>query len=518
MVKGEIAKSQIVLLAVMATVALPFSTQALAGSAQWNSVPINGDWNTAANWMPVTVPNGFTDTATFATSFTTILHLSASTDVNSVVFTTDASAFTITGGMGNFTSFGIDGTGIINNSGKTQVFVSAPPGSAGGEIIFERSATAGTLTAFTNNGEDNTGATRGHMEFISSSTAGNATITNQGGSVNGAQGGETFFGVSSTAGNATLITNGGSNGGNGGFVEFTDNTDGGTARAITNAGGVFDISGLTSVGMGIGSIEGAGNYFLGSKNLSAGGNNLSGTVSGVIADGGMRGGAGGTLTKIGTGTLTLTGANTYTGGTFVNGGVLRVDNATGSGTGSGAVAVNNAGTLSGVGAIQGPVTVHSGGTISPGDSPGTLTINNTLTLNSNATYKFELNSSTAVADKIVANGVTINGANFSFGDLGSGKLSLGKTFIIIDNTSSSSISGVFSNLADGATFTNNGNTYQVSYEGVTGNDLTLTVVPEPTTYAFFILGATLLIAARQEALKRMAVERDASALPLNPAT
>jgi hypothetical protein len=30
-------------------------------------------------------------------------------------------------------------------------------------------------------------------------------------------------------------------------------------------------------------------------------------------------------------------------------------------------------------------------------------------------------------------------------------------------------------LADGSTFTNNGNTYKVSYEGGTGNDLTLTV-------------------------------------------
>ena len=38
--------------------------------------------------------------------------------------------------------------------------------------------------------------------------------------------------------------------------------------------------------MTAGSIEGAGNYFLGSKQLTVGGNDLSTTVSGVIADGG----------------------------------------------------------------------------------------------------------------------------------------------------------------------------------------------------------------------------------------
>ena len=56
-----------------------------------------------------------------------------------------------------------------------------------------------------------------------------------------------------------------------------------------------------------GSIAGAGSYFLGSKELSVGGNNLSTEVSGVIADGGSIGGTGGSLVKTGTGTLTLLG-------------------------------------------------------------------------------------------------------------------------------------------------------------------------------------------------------------------
>src|SRR5438552_7700893 len=39
-----------------------------AGSATWNLNPTSGDWNTASNWTPATVPNGPDDTATFGVS------------------------------------------------------------------------------------------------------------------------------------------------------------------------------------------------------------------------------------------------------------------------------------------------------------------------------------------------------------------------------------------------------------------------------------------------------------------
>jgi hypothetical protein len=57
-----------------------------AGSARWKASPATGDWNTATNWTPQTVPNGLSDTATFATSNTTTVSLSANTEVNSIVF------------------------------------------------------------------------------------------------------------------------------------------------------------------------------------------------------------------------------------------------------------------------------------------------------------------------------------------------------------------------------------------------------------------------------------------------
>ena len=81
----------------------------------------------------------------------------------------------------------------------------------------------------------------------------------------------------------------------------------------------------------------------------------------------------GSLTKAGSGRLTLGGANTYTGGTTVSNGTLRVSNTTGSATGSGAVTVTTTGALDGTGSMAGPVTVN--GTLAPGASGlGTITI------------------------------------------------------------------------------------------------------------------------------------------------
>lgn len=70
-----------------------------------------------------------------------------------------------------------------------------------------------------------------------------------------------------------------------------------------------------------------------------------------------------------------------------------------------------------------------------------------------------------------------SGAQFSFADLGSSTLTAGTVFTAIRNTAATPIAGTFANLADGSTFTVGSNTFQASYEGGDGNDLTLTVVP-----------------------------------------
>src|SRR5204862_40037 len=102
----------------------------------------------------------------------------------------------------------------------------------------------------------------------------------------------------------------------------------------------------------VGSLEGTGKVLLGGNNLTVGSNNRDTTFSGVISDTS----SGGSLTKVGTGRLVLRHANTYTGGSTINCGKLVINNAKGSGTGTGAVQVN-AGRLGGRGTIAGDVTI-----------------------------------------------------------------------------------------------------------------------------------------------------------------
>jgi autotransporter-associated beta strand protein len=216
---------------------------------------------------------------------------------------------------------------------------------------------------------------------------------------------------------------------------------------------------------------------LGELNLTVGTNSLSTTFSGTLQ-------GTGSLEKIGGGTLTLGSENTYTGGTTVTTGSLVVNNTTGSGTGTGAVQVS-AGTLGGKGTIAGAVTVGTGSgagaflEASVGVTKTTsLSIQSALTFKADSTYTYNLSTRRAKADKVIANGVTIDGgAQFNFVAAGNKTLNLGKVFVALSNTAATPISGTFANLPDGSTFTVGPNTFQVSYSGGDGNDLTLTVVP-----------------------------------------
>src|SRR4029434_10927754 len=67
-----------------------------AGSATWNLNPVTGDWNTAANWTPATVPDGPDDVATFSLSNETLVSIPAVTELNSIVFSADASPCAVT--------------------------------------------------------------------------------------------------------------------------------------------------------------------------------------------------------------------------------------------------------------------------------------------------------------------------------------------------------------------------------------------------------------------------------------
>lgn len=132
------------------------------------------------------------------------------------------------------------------------------------------------------------------------------------------------------------------------------------------------------------------------------------TLSQSIGQGGA-----GSLVKAGTGTLNLLAGNTYTGGTSVTGGMLAVNNGSGSATGTGSVSFASSTTLTGAGIISGAVTTSTGTTVVPGNAGvGNLTLG-ALSLAPNSIADFEF-ASTSSYDRIVttgSNGLTVNGGN-----------------------------------------------------------------------------------------------------------
>jgi hypothetical protein len=246
-----------------------------AGSATWLASPQDFAWENPNNWTAGGPPNGPSDVATFAQSSQRGVNISTSVEVNSIVFTSNADSFSlgvvpnVPGGGGELI---ISGTGIVDNSGVLQTLAAGNTG----QIIFKNT-----------------------------STASHARIVSEGGDETGRGPGKTIFNDSSTAESAFLIADGGCYNDSGGII-FNDMSTGGTARVQVSFGcsnvsgiGYLNISGHQS-GMTIGSIEGDGDVFLGANRLRVGTNNLSTNFSGNI-----RNDEQGSLTKIGSGILTL---------------------------------------------------------------------------------------------------------------------------------------------------------------------------------------------------------------------
>jgi autotransporter-associated beta strand protein len=486
-----------------------FILSPFAGSATWNSNSISGDWDDPANWTPNTVPDGPEDVATFGSSSITTISISSFIELHSLVIGPGASAFTFTALSGSLLTF--SGTGIANDSGIVQSFTTEDPEGGSGAIQFNGSATTGTDTVLTNTG---------FVNFDQSGNAGDATLN--------CSGGYSYFYGDSSAANATIIANGtsstevgwslvslGSGAAANATLIATDGTIGGgeiglgfigTAGPNTARVQLYGKGNLIANSGSIGSLEGDGLVLIEPfENLHIGANNLSTTFSGKIkgdrpfanpegkgdwngvsstVDKDNPSSSSGAITKDGSGTLTLTGENTYSNGTTVTNGVLLVSNASGSGTGKAAVAVNG-GTLGGSGIMAGAVTVGTnsgpGAFLAPRNEakkPATLTIKGALTLNDDSTDLYNLDTKKVKADEVIANGVLIDsGGKFSLRPSGTNALTTGQVFTVISNSSANLIAGTFHNLRDGAIINVNGNNLQASYTGGDGNDLTLTVVP-----------------------------------------
>ncbi|MFN2507143.1 MAG: beta strand repeat-containing protein [Chthoniobacterales bacterium] len=383
------------------------------------------------------------------------------------------------------------------------------------------SLTIGGNFSFSGSGTDVWGMTTGigsSTRQITNATTTSGAIRTLSGNISGSAGaGLTFLG--SGAANSNIVLSGtndytGATTVSAGTITAASNSAFGSSTAST-AGLVMNPSSgtatvnFTSAAPAIASLSSSGagtsNVVLGNSGgtpsattLTVGGNNASTTFAGVISDKtGTAAAATGALAKTGTGVLTLGGPNSYTGATNVNAGTLLVNNTSGSGTGTGSVSVNNTGTLGGSGKISGAVNVASGGTLSPGNSPGTL-YTGALTLATGSTYLADVNggsgptgtgAGTLYDQTVVTGPLTINGA-LSLA-MGATPLALGDKFFIFTYTGPET--GAFSNATGtgGTTYTQGADTFLVNYadtfSGTPAVSLTLTEVPEPSTWAAGIL-------------------------------
>ncbi|AHF89762.1 autotransporter [Opitutaceae bacterium TAV5] len=422
---------------------LAASTLNLAATTyQWDNAATSSSWDTAANWSPNGTPG---EGDTIGTPLKTGAAL---VNGEKSVYSMDiGSAWTLrgTGGQSQLT---IGAGGLIKSGSGTLVIRND---NALATTVFNVTTSSVTLNggsiAF---GSSPNPLTSLYVSGVTSVTSSSATLP--------------LYVL-----NATLA--GGLD--NAGTVGLHAGPDG-TATALT-------VGGITGSGTGVIRVASASANKSSTLKIALG----SGTknYNGKIENGGATNSL--TIEKTGTGTQILSNANTYSGGTTVEEGALLVANASGSGVGTGEVAVKNSGTFGGTGIVAlaagNAIIVDSGGTLIGGDGEtlnSVLTIANDVTFQSGSTIRLALGAGGAHSS------IARTGGIWSFASDQS---------IFFDNISEGAqagvvYSGIITGLAsdpgvDGWTIANAGWTGMFSYDNGSVSVVLNSVIPEPASVA-----------------------------------
>jgi len=433
-----------------AALALMLATSAaVALDATWTGA-VSDSFEDKNNWKENGVPDG---TATFGTGRSTVV-IAANADLEALHFN-GPNTFTIENRAGYVWLSGagivVAGNGVspvINNTTQWAFWNEA---SARNATINNQSVLVFWHRTTAENAAITTGA-QASTVFEDDSRAGRARIINYG---------AVAFNDRSNAENATVTTMAGAE------TFFQHGAQGGAARLITEKRGLVDISGMGSEGwavnsLTVGAIEGAGDYFLGANTLIVN-STTTDEVSGVVQDGGYKGGTSGSLVKRGTGTLILSGVNTYTGATRVEGGSLIVNGSTAT---SAETIVTAGGVLGGSGTV-GALAVQNGGIVAPGHNGiGTLSVQGSVQFGPGSVFQVQVTPA-GQNDKLVASGAATLGGGTVAVQAQSGTYAPSTTYTIL--TADGGVSGRFDQVTSDFAFLTpslsyGGNTVQLTLE------------------------------------------------------
>ena len=490
----------------------------------WDGGGANANWETAGNWNIAGTPTK-SDSIVFGVSFSsgTTIDMNGNQTASSLTISS-TSGFTIANGRLTLTSGDLSrsttsyGEQIISSAIRIQA---AADWNVGGLGFLEISGNlddsnrtlgftktgGGTLILSGSVGTDGTLTVNGGTLILSADNYGGSAETQMKGNIvvnagvlnvrhNDALGtldGSTRVNAGAalqlqgglTMRNEALTLNGNGVSNDGALRNVLNNNTYTGAITLGSAARINSDSGTLTIDVA------SGNAITGSQNLTIGGNGNV-TLADPIAT------STGTLTKDGTGTLTLSAANTYTGTTTVSAGTLVINGNQSSATG----AVSVSGKLAGTGTIGGTTTINAGGTYSPGPigAVGNQNFTKSLTFANQSIFDWDLNanSTTSGFDTLSASGniaVGTTGSIFRIA-FGSG-VDLNNAFWTTPNaTRVWNLTNIFGKAFSSGSFQSVQTSTDVSQYGsfsITGSALTWTAVPEPSgAIAGLLIAAGLL--------------------------